>query len=85
MRFPRHRQHVVDMVAACRRLGAPTTSRGTGTGTSGQAVGSGVVPDFSRRPGAGRGTCPRRRVRRGPDPAGHSVLAVATPDSEGSA
>ncbi|SDH00475.1 FAD/FMN-containing dehydrogenase [Sinosporangium album] len=46
--FPRHRQHVINAVAACRRLGVPITSRGAGTSTSGQAVGSGVVLDFSR-------------------------------------
>ncbi|WP_344577353.1 FAD-binding and (Fe-S)-binding domain-containing protein [Nonomuraea roseoviolacea] len=46
--FPRERRHVVEAVAVCRRLGVPITSRGAGTSTSGQAVGSGVVLDFSR-------------------------------------
>ncbi|WP_393054908.1 FAD-binding and (Fe-S)-binding domain-containing protein [Streptomyces sp. LN549] len=46
--FPRERQHVLNALAVCRRLGVPVTSRGAGTSTSGQAVGSGVVLDFSR-------------------------------------
>ncbi|MER5183070.1 FAD-linked oxidase C-terminal domain-containing protein [Streptomyces sp. NPDC002896] len=46
--FPRERQHVLNAISVCRRLGVPITSRGAGTSTSGQAVGSGVVLDFSR-------------------------------------
>jgi len=46
--FPRERQHVLNALAVCRRLGVPVTSRGAGTSTSGQAVGAGVVLDFSR-------------------------------------
>ncbi|TLS46619.1 FAD-binding protein [Streptomyces montanus] len=46
--FPRERQHVLNTLAVCRRLGVPVTSRGAGTSTSGQAVGPGVVLDFSR-------------------------------------
>ncbi|GAA2426110.1 FAD-binding and (Fe-S)-binding domain-containing protein [Streptomyces macrosporus] len=46
--FPRERRHVLNALAVCRRLGVPVTSRGAGTSTSGQAVGSGVVLDFSR-------------------------------------
>ncbi|MGI5346927.1 FAD-binding and (Fe-S)-binding domain-containing protein [Streptomyces sp. CA-250714] len=46
--FPRQRQHVLNTLAVCRRLDVPVTSRGAGTSTSGQAVGSGVVVDFSR-------------------------------------
>ncbi|WP_308169837.1 FAD-linked oxidase C-terminal domain-containing protein [Acrocarpospora catenulata] len=46
--FPRTRQQVINSVAACRELGLPVTCRGAGTSTSGQAVGSGVVLDFSR-------------------------------------
>jgi FAD/FMN-containing dehydrogenase/Fe-S oxidoreductase len=46
--FPRTRQHVLNAMAVCRRLAVPITSRGAGTSTSGQAVGSGVVLDFSR-------------------------------------
>ncbi|WP_405733677.1 FAD-binding protein [Streptomyces sp. NBC_01537] len=46
--FPRERLHVLNALAVCRRLGVPVTSRGAGTSTSGQAVGPGVVLDFSR-------------------------------------
>ncbi|MFF8846361.1 FAD-binding and (Fe-S)-binding domain-containing protein [Streptomyces sp. NPDC015127] len=46
--FPRERRHVLNALSVCRRLGVPVTSRGAGTSTSGQAVGSGVVLDFSR-------------------------------------
>ncbi|MGX1971224.1 FAD-binding and (Fe-S)-binding domain-containing protein [Streptomyces kronopolitis] len=46
--FPRERQHVLNALGVCRRLGVPVTCRGAGTSTSGQAVGSGVVLDFSR-------------------------------------
>ncbi|WP_327706689.1 FAD-binding protein [Streptomyces decoyicus] len=46
--FPRERQHVLNALAVCRRLGVPITARGAGTSTSGQALGAGVVLDFSR-------------------------------------
>ncbi len=46
--FPRERRHVLNTIAVCRRLGVPITSRGAGTSTSGQAIGSGVVMDLSR-------------------------------------
>ncbi|TSB31557.1 FAD-binding and (Fe-S)-binding domain-containing protein [Streptomyces benahoarensis] len=46
--FPRERRHVLNTLGVCRRLGVPVTSRGAGTSTSGQAVGAGVVLDFSR-------------------------------------
>lgn len=46
--FPRERQHVLNALAVCRRLGVPVTARGAGTSTSGQALGAGVVLDFSR-------------------------------------
>ncbi|WP_329126744.1 FAD-binding oxidoreductase [Streptomyces caniferus] len=46
--FPRERQHVLNALRVCRRLGVPITARGAGTSTSGQAVGPGVVLDFSR-------------------------------------
>ncbi|HEX5569544.1 MAG TPA: FAD-binding and (Fe-S)-binding domain-containing protein, partial [Streptomyces sp.] len=46
--FPRDREDTIAAVAACREHGVPITGRGAGTSTSGQAVGSGVVLDFSR-------------------------------------
>lgn len=35
--FPRERQHVLNALRVCRRLGVPVTARGAGTSTSGQA------------------------------------------------
>ncbi|WP_371645474.1 FAD-binding protein [Streptomyces sp. NBC_00597] len=46
--FPRERAHVLNALAVCRELGVSVTARGAGTSTSGQAVGAGVVLDFSR-------------------------------------
>ncbi|BCK66178.1 hypothetical protein Srufu_001310 [Streptomyces libani subsp. rufus] len=46
--FPGERRHIRNTLAVCRRLGVPVTARGAGTSTSGQAVGPGVVLDFSR-------------------------------------
>ncbi|MCS0639633.1 FAD-binding protein [Streptomyces sp. LP05-1] len=46
--FPRERAHVLNALAVCRELAVPVTARGAGTSTSGQAVGAGVVLDFSR-------------------------------------
>ncbi|MBB6348590.1 FAD/FMN-containing dehydrogenase/Fe-S oxidoreductase [Nonomuraea muscovyensis] len=46
--FPLDREDVIAAVAACRRHGVPLTCRGAGTSTSGQAIGSGLVLDFSR-------------------------------------
>ncbi|ODU06829.1 MAG: dimethylmenaquinone methyltransferase [Pseudonocardia sp. SCN 72-86] len=46
--FPHSRDDVVNAVTVCRRLGVPLTCRGAGTSTSGQAVGGGVVLEFSR-------------------------------------
>ncbi|MBM4791709.1 FAD-binding protein [Streptomyces sioyaensis] len=46
--FPGERRHVLNALGVCRRLGVPVTCRGAGTSTSGQAVGPGVVLDFSR-------------------------------------
>jgi FAD/FMN-containing dehydrogenase/Fe-S oxidoreductase len=46
--FPRHVDEVVSALEVAHRLGAPFTSRGGGTSTAGNAVGAGVVVDFSR-------------------------------------
>ncbi len=46
--FPRHRDEVEAVLAVCHRLGVPVTCRGAGTSIAGNAVGSGVVIDFSR-------------------------------------
>ncbi|WP_068277326.1 FAD-binding and (Fe-S)-binding domain-containing protein [Aldersonia kunmingensis] len=46
--FPRNADEVAAVVAECVTVGAPITSRGGGTSMAGNAVGSGVVIDFSR-------------------------------------
>ncbi|MGN6606550.1 MAG: FAD-binding and (Fe-S)-binding domain-containing protein [Jatrophihabitans sp.] len=46
--FPRHVDEVLATVAVASRLGVPITSRGGGTSTAGNAVGPGIVLEFSR-------------------------------------
>ncbi len=46
--FPRHVEEAAAALEVARRTGVPVTSRGGGTSTAGNSVGSGVVLDFSR-------------------------------------
>ncbi len=46
--FPRHRDEVAAALGVCRELGVPLTSRGGGTSIAGNAIGTGLVLDFSR-------------------------------------
>ena len=46
--FPRDVDDVLAALATCRALSVPLTPRGAGTSIAGNAVGSGVVLDFSR-------------------------------------
>ena len=46
--FPRTAQDVEAVLGVCRELGVPLTSRGAGTSVAGNAIGPGVVLDFSR-------------------------------------
>jgi len=46
--FPRHVDEVLAAVEACRQNGVPLTCRGAGTSIAGNAIGPGVVLDFSR-------------------------------------
>ncbi|MEU4463977.1 FAD-binding and (Fe-S)-binding domain-containing protein [Streptomyces sp. NPDC024017] len=46
--FPRTADDVVAVLRACREAGVPVTARGGGTSMAGNAVGPGVVLDFSR-------------------------------------
>ncbi|WP_367318472.1 FAD-binding and (Fe-S)-binding domain-containing protein [Streptomyces sp. HUAS ZL42] len=46
--FPRSADDVVAVLWACRETGIPVTARGGGTSMAGNAVGPGVVLDFSR-------------------------------------
>ncbi|MBV9592914.1 MAG: FAD-binding protein [Actinobacteria bacterium] len=46
--FPRHADEVAAALAVCRELAVPLTSRGGGTSIAGNAIGTGLVLDFSR-------------------------------------
>ncbi|HEX4224831.1 MAG TPA: FAD-linked oxidase C-terminal domain-containing protein [Pseudonocardiaceae bacterium] len=46
--FPRSTDEVLAALSACRTLGVPLTARGAGTSIAGNAVGAGLVLDFSR-------------------------------------
>ncbi|HEY2044012.1 MAG TPA: FAD-linked oxidase C-terminal domain-containing protein [Jatrophihabitans sp.] len=46
--FPRHRGEVALALEVARTIGVPITARGAGTSCAGNAVGPGVVLDFSR-------------------------------------
>ncbi|WP_216699845.1 FAD-binding and (Fe-S)-binding domain-containing protein [Arthrobacter sp. H5] len=46
--FPRHLDEVLTTLEVCRERGVPFTSRGAGTSIAGNAIGRGVVIDFSR-------------------------------------
>jgi FAD/FMN-containing dehydrogenase/Fe-S oxidoreductase len=46
--FPRAIDEVVAALDVCRSMGVPLTSRGAGTSIAGNAVGTGLVLDFSR-------------------------------------
>nr|WP_245867228.1 FAD-binding and (Fe-S)-binding domain-containing protein [Serinibacter salmoneus] len=46
--FPRDREEVLATLEVAREHGAPVTARGAGTSVAGNAVGPGVVLDFSR-------------------------------------
>jgi FAD/FMN-containing dehydrogenase/Fe-S oxidoreductase len=46
--FPRHVDEAAAALAVARRLGVPVTCRGGGTSIAGNAVGTGLVLDFSR-------------------------------------
>src|SRR6266550_81987 len=46
--FPRHRDEVAAALSVCREFGVPLIARGAGTSIAGNAVGTGLVLDFSR-------------------------------------
>ena len=46
--YPRHTDEVLAVLDVARRVGLPLTARGGGTSTAGNAIGPGVVVDFSR-------------------------------------
>ncbi len=51
MAAPRDADEVAAVLAVCRAEGVPVTARGAGTSIAGNAVGTGVVLDFSRHMG----------------------------------
>jgi FAD/FMN-containing dehydrogenase/Fe-S oxidoreductase len=46
--YPRSNDEVAALLTACRDLGVPVTSRGAGTSIAGNAIGTGLIIDFSR-------------------------------------
>ena len=46
--FPRHVDEAAAVLDVARRAGVPVTSRGAGTSIAGNAIGSGIVLDFSK-------------------------------------
>ena len=46
--FPQHVDEIALALSVCRDRGVPLTSRGAGTSVAGNAVGTGVIVDFSR-------------------------------------
>src|SRR5262249_36179631 len=46
--LPKTEADVVATVAACRQFGVPITARGGGTSQAGQAIGPGLILDFSK-------------------------------------
>ncbi|HYU67607.1 MAG TPA: FAD-binding oxidoreductase, partial [Jatrophihabitantaceae bacterium] len=46
--FPRHRDEVAAALSVCREFGVPLIARGAGTSIAGNAIGTGLVLDFSR-------------------------------------
>ena len=56
--FPRAVDQVIAALDVCRSLGVPLTARGAGTSVAGNAVGTGLVLDFSRHLAAVRAIDP---------------------------
>ncbi len=78
--FPRHVDEVVAAVAVARAHGVPITSRGGGTSTAGNAVGTGLVLDFSRHLHRVLDVDPVARTARAePGAILDSITAAATP------
>jgi FAD/FMN-containing dehydrogenase/Fe-S oxidoreductase len=60
--FPRHADEVAAALSVCRDLGVPLTARGAGTSIAGNAVGAGLVLDFSRHLNRVRSVEPEART-----------------------
>jgi FAD/FMN-containing dehydrogenase/Fe-S oxidoreductase len=62
--FPRTTEDVAATLRVCRAHGVPVTARGAGTGIGGQALGEGVVLDYSRHLNKVLEVDPERRIAR---------------------
>ncbi|GGM60837.1 oxidoreductase [Thermopolyspora flexuosa] len=60
--FPRDAEEVAAALRVCREAGVPLTARGAGTSIAGNAVGPGLVLDFSRHMNAVRSVDPETRT-----------------------
>ncbi|GAA1917176.1 FAD-binding and (Fe-S)-binding domain-containing protein [Streptomyces sodiiphilus] len=60
--FPRHPDEAAAVLDVCRAEGVPLTSRGAGTSIAGNAVGAGVVLDFSRHMNSVLSVAPQTRT-----------------------
>lgn len=60
--FPRDEAEVAAVLAVARALAVPVTSRGAGTTLAGNAIGPGIVLDFSRHMNAVREVLPEERA-----------------------
>ena len=60
--FPRHRDEVAAALSVCRELGVPLIARGAGTSIAGNAIGTGLVLDFSRHLNRVRSVDPEART-----------------------
>ena len=60
--FPRHVEEAAAALDVATRFGVPVTSRGGGTSIAGNAVGSGIVLDFSRHLNRVRSVDPQART-----------------------
>ncbi len=74
---PRSIDEVLATVEACRTTGTPLTSRGAGTSIAGNAVGTGVVLDFSRHLNRVHEIDPEARTARVDPGTVHAVLQRA--------
>ena len=78
--FPRHRDEVAAALTVCRELGVPLIARGAGTSIAGNAIGSGLVLDFSRHLNRVRSVDPEARTAVAePGAILDAVTAVAAP------
>ncbi|UWZ47986.1 FAD-binding protein [Dactylosporangium matsuzakiense] len=74
---PRHEDDVAATLEVCRTLGVPVTARGAGTSVAGNAIGPGVVLDFSRHMDRVLGVDPATRTARVQAGAVHATLQAA--------